>query len=82
MLHCIKVAEDFVSPEHVDKCFKLMEEFRYLSTTHSNHEDKLQLKNIIYHAMKEVLSSLRWYESRGGLELEMQRARLSVPPQG
>ncbi|XP_076812762.1 uncharacterized protein LOC143459469 isoform X3 [Clavelina lepadiformis] len=79
---CIKVAEDFVSPEHVDKCFKLMEEFRYLSTTHSNHEDKLQLKNIIYHAMKEVLSSLRWYESRGGLELEMQRARLSVPPQG
>uniref|UniRef100_H2YD02 JmjC domain-containing protein n=1 Tax=Ciona savignyi TaxID=51511 RepID=H2YD02_CIOSA len=50
---CIKVAEDFVSPEHVDKCFKLTNEFRALSSTHSNHEDKLQLKNIIYHTVKE-----------------------------
>jgi len=50
-----------VAPEHVDKCYKLMEEFRHLSSTHSNHEDKLQLKNIIYHAMKEVVSSLSWH---------------------
>ena len=40
---CIKVAEDFVSPEHVKHCFRLTQEFRHLSTTHSNHEDKLQV---------------------------------------
>ncbi|PIO26389.1 hypothetical protein AB205_0199920, partial [Aquarana catesbeiana] len=39
---CIKVAEDFVSPEHVKHCFCLTQEFRYLSHTHTNHEDKLQ----------------------------------------
>ncbi len=41
---CIKVAEDFVSPENLDFCFKLTQEFRHLSDTHSNHEDKLQVK--------------------------------------
>ncbi|KAG8453344.1 hypothetical protein GDO86_000110 [Hymenochirus boettgeri] len=40
---CIKVAEDFVSPEHVKHCFSLTQEFRYLSHTHTNHEDKLQV---------------------------------------
>lgn len=40
---CIKVAEDFVSPEHVKHCFWLTQEFRYLSHTHTNHEDKLQV---------------------------------------
>lgn len=40
---CIKVAEDFVSPEHVRHCFRLTQEFRHLSTTHTNHEDKLQV---------------------------------------
>lgn len=40
---CIKVAEDFVSPEHVKHCFWLTQEFRYLSQTHTNHEDKLQV---------------------------------------
>nr|XP_002122286.3 lysine-specific demethylase 3B [Ciona intestinalis] len=60
---CIKVAEDFVSPDHVDKCFKLTEEFRRLSSSHSNHEDKLQLKNIVYHAIKEVLTSIAWHEA-------------------
>ncbi|XP_033118335.1 uncharacterized protein LOC117117954 isoform X2 [Anneissia japonica] len=55
---CIKTAEDFVSPEHVHQCFKLTQEFRYLSSTHSNHEDKLQVKNIIYHAIKDTVGIL------------------------
>lgn len=29
-----------------------------LSDTHANHEDKLQIKNIIYHAVKDSLSVL------------------------
>lgn len=56
--NCIKVAEDFVSPENVSHCFHLTQEFRELSDTHTNHEDKLQIKNIIYHAVKDSLSVL------------------------
>ena len=53
---CIKVAEDFVSPENVAHCFNLTEEFRQLSGSHENHEDKLQIKNIIYHTIKDALA--------------------------
>uniref|UniRef100_A0A0G2K220 Lysine-specific demethylase n=1 Tax=Rattus norvegicus TaxID=10116 RepID=A0A0G2K220_RAT len=53
---CIKVAEDFVSPEHVKHCFWLTQEFRHLSQTHTNHEDKLQVKNVIYHAVKDAVA--------------------------
>ncbi|XP_040152005.1 mucin-12 [Anopheles arabiensis] len=56
--NCIKVAEDFVSPENVSHCLKLTNEFRHLSGTHSNHEDKLQIKNIIYHTVKDAVSSI------------------------
>lgn len=55
---CIKVAGDFVSPENVSHCFNLTQEFRQLSNNHTNHEDKLQIKNIIYHAVKDALSRL------------------------
>ncbi|RWS12108.1 lysine-specific demethylase 3B-like isoform X1 [Dinothrombium tinctorium] len=58
LLSCIKVANDFVSPENVSQCFNLTQEFRQLSNSHMNHEDKLQIKNIIYHAVKDALSSL------------------------
>uniref|UniRef100_A0A7N4P921 Lysine-specific demethylase n=1 Tax=Sarcophilus harrisii TaxID=9305 RepID=A0A7N4P921_SARHA len=60
---CIKVAEDFVSPEHVKHCFWLTQEFRYLSQTHTNHEDKLQVKNVIYHAVKDAVAILKASES-------------------
>ncbi|XP_032736516.1 lysine-specific demethylase 3A isoform X1 [Lontra canadensis] len=63
---CIKVAEDFVSPEHVKHCFWLTQEFRYLSQTHTNHEDKLQVKNVIYHAVKDAVAMLKASESGFG----------------
>uniref|UniRef100_T1J383 [histone H3]-dimethyl-L-lysine(9) demethylase n=1 Tax=Strigamia maritima TaxID=126957 RepID=T1J383_STRMM len=53
---CIKVAEDFVTPENVGHCLKLTQEFRHLSNSHTNHEDKLQVKNIVYHSVKDSLS--------------------------
>lgn len=56
--NCVKVAEDFVSPENISYCFKLTNEFRHLTNTHSNHEDKLQIKNIIYHTVKDAVSCL------------------------
>ena len=45
---CIKAAEDFVSPENINHCFFLTQEFRHLSDQHSNHEDKLQVIQNIY----------------------------------
>lgn len=62
---CIKVATDFVSPENVDQCFQLTREFRKLPDTHINHEDKLQIKNIVYHAIKDSLSYLQKLEPMG-----------------
>lgn len=56
--NCIKVAEDFVSPENISHCFHLTQEFRELTNDHMNHEDKLQIKNIIYHAVKDSLAVL------------------------
>ncbi|VDI29098.1 Hypothetical predicted protein [Mytilus galloprovincialis] len=59
---CIKVAEDFVSPEHLNHCVSLTQEFRGLSDTHSNHEDKLQVKNIMYHAVKDSMAVLQEHD--------------------
>ena len=56
--NCIKIAEDFVTPENLEWCFYQTEEFRHLSDTHTNHEDKLQIKNILYHAVKECVNLL------------------------
>ena len=56
--NCIKIAEDFVSPENLEWCFFQTEEFRHLSDTHTNHEDKLQIKNILYHSVKECVNLL------------------------
>lgn len=60
--NCIKVAEDFVSPENLENCFFQTEEFRHLTENHTNHEDKLQIKNILYHAVKDCVAVLENYE--------------------
>lgn len=56
VLDCIKVALDFVAPENLVECVNLTEEFRTLSTKHQNHEDKLQIKNILHHTVKNLVS--------------------------
>ncbi|CAF1270697.1 unnamed protein product [Adineta steineri] len=55
---CIKIAEDFVSPENLDRCLITTNEFRSLSKTHTNHADILQAKNILYYATRDALNSL------------------------
>jgi len=67
---CIKIAEDFVSPENVAHCFNLTEEFRQLSNNHDNHEDKLQIKNIIYHTVKDAITAYTYYEGKEQGELD------------
>ncbi|CAN6287576.1 unnamed protein product [Urochloa humidicola] len=55
---CIKVALDFVCPENVDECIKLTEEFRRLPSAHRAKEDKLEIKKIALHALKQVINFL------------------------
>ncbi|XP_012704397.3 lysine-specific demethylase JMJ25 isoform X1 [Setaria italica] len=55
---CIKVAMDFVSPENVDECIKLTEEFRRLPSGHRAKEDKLEIKKIALHALNQVVNFL------------------------
>uniref|UniRef100_A0A3P9JE77 Probable JmjC domain-containing histone demethylation protein 2C n=1 Tax=Oryzias latipes TaxID=8090 RepID=A0A3P9JE77_ORYLA len=55
---CVQVINDFVSPEHVVKSFHLTQELR-ANKEEVNYEDKLQVKNILYHCVKEAVSSLK-----------------------
>ena len=54
---CIKVAEDFVSPENASHSLRMMQEFRHLSDTHSNHEDKLQVS---YRTFTDIIRPYRY----------------------
>lgn len=56
LCNCIKAASDYVSSENMDQCIKLTAEFRKLSTLHLNRADKLQIKNVVYHAAKNACS--------------------------
>uniref|UniRef100_A0A8C5LDL5 Probable JmjC domain-containing histone demethylation protein 2C n=1 Tax=Jaculus jaculus TaxID=51337 RepID=A0A8C5LDL5_JACJA len=58
---CIQVTEDFVSPEHLVQSFHLTQELRLLKEE-INYDDKLQVKNILYHAVKEVVRTLKMHE--------------------
>ncbi|KAL5273620.1 KDM3B family protein [Megaselia abdita] len=83
--NCIKVAEDFVSPENIAHCFKLTNEFRSLSESHSNHEDKLQIKNIIYHTVKDAAAYLTFVLNqritRGGIPASASMSNhVVIPP--
>lgn len=52
LAHCVKVAVDFVSPEHVGACVRIMNEFRLLPRGHARKQDLLQIKAILWHAWK------------------------------
>ncbi|GAB4844607.1 hypothetical protein Ancab_038007 [Ancistrocladus abbreviatus] len=63
---CIKVALDFVSPENVEECIRLTDEFRLLPKNHRAKEDKLEVKKMTLYAVssavreaKTILSNLR-----------------------
>ncbi|XP_073296421.1 lysine-specific demethylase JMJ27-like isoform X2 [Primulina huaijiensis] len=55
---CIKVAVDFVSPENVQECVRLTEEFRILPRNHIAKEDKLEVKKIALHAIGQAVKDL------------------------
>lgn len=53
------MADDFLSSEHVKQCSWLTQEFCHLSQTYTNHEDKLQAKNVICHAAEDAVAILK-----------------------
>jgi len=55
---CMKVAEDFVSAENLMCCVRLTELFRTLPVGHKFHNDKLQVRSILYHSIKRSVEEL------------------------
>ncbi|XP_077212551.1 lysine-specific demethylase JMJ27-like isoform X4 [Tasmannia lanceolata] len=56
---CIKVALDFVSPENVQECVRLTEEFRLLPKNHRAKEDKLEVKKMALYAVSAAVREAR-----------------------
>ncbi|PON36482.1 WRC domain containing protein [Parasponia andersonii] len=52
---CIKVALDFVSPDNVEECIRLTDEFRLLPKNHRAKEDKLEVKKITLYAVSSAV---------------------------
>ncbi|KAF5191817.1 Lysine-specific demethylase jmj25 [Thalictrum thalictroides] len=55
---CIKVALDFVSPENVQECIRLSDEFRLLPPAHKTNQDKLEVKKMTVHAISHAVEQL------------------------
>ncbi|KAK8521114.1 hypothetical protein V6N12_005028 [Hibiscus sabdariffa] len=56
---CIKVALDFVSPENVQECIRLTEEFRLLPKGHRAKEDKLEIKKMAIYAANLAINEVK-----------------------
>ncbi len=56
---------EFVSPESMSHCFYLIQSMRSLPTSQKLAEDKLQVKNIIFHAVKNALAVVEAKTERG-----------------
>ncbi|KAI3914690.1 hypothetical protein MKW92_021864, partial [Papaver armeniacum] len=55
---CTNVAAGFVSPENVQECMRLAEEFRLLPQNHGAKEDILEVKKMILYAVKNVVDTM------------------------
>ncbi|KAM3275192.1 hypothetical protein ACQJBY_043888 [Aegilops geniculata] len=62
---CTKIAIDFVSPENVQECVKLTQQFRVLPKNHRAKEDKLEVKKMIIYAVDHAVEILKehWHSS-------------------
>ncbi|CBI23011.3 unnamed protein product, partial [Vitis vinifera] len=56
---CIKVALDFVSPDNVQECIRLTEEFRLLPKDHRAKEDKLEVKKMALYAVNVAVDEAK-----------------------
>jgi hypothetical protein len=58
---CIKVALDFVSPEHIGECFRLTEECRKLPINHKSAEDKFEVSQTTFYLLDSTFPIYRGY---------------------
>ncbi|KAL6655636.1 hypothetical protein ACP70R_006462 [Stipagrostis hirtigluma subsp. patula] len=56
---CTKIALDFVSPENIQQCISLTEDFRRLPKNHRAKADKLEVKKMIIHAVDHAVKILK-----------------------
>lgn len=59
LIGCIKIAIDFVSPEHIPEIFNLLNEMHLLPLKKKYKEDKLQIKNILYCSAVDLLNQCK-----------------------
>ncbi|KAK9280000.1 hypothetical protein L1049_013684 [Liquidambar formosana] len=64
---CIKVALDFVSPDNVQECIRLTDEFRLLPKNHRAKEDKLEVKKMTLYAVSSALREAKELMSKLGI---------------
>uniref|UniRef100_A0A0K2TK63 JmjC domain-containing protein n=1 Tax=Lepeophtheirus salmonis TaxID=72036 RepID=A0A0K2TK63_LEPSM len=55
---CISISSDFVSAESLPHSFYMVQSMRYLPESQAMGEDKLQVKNLIFHSVKDALKAL------------------------
>ena len=70
---CVKVAADFVAPEHVDKCVSLTEQLRKLPSWHHRRADVLNVRSILLYAACACLSALDEHRRREEQKRDRQR---------
>ncbi|CAH9111883.1 unnamed protein product [Cuscuta epithymum] len=74
---CIKVAVDFVSPENVQECIHLTEEFRLLPKLHRSKQDILEVKKLtLYGASVAIEEARNLMKKLPGSREESDRAYL------
>lgn len=56
---CMKVGLDFLSPENVSECIRLIDELRLLPNTHRAKEDKLEVKKMSIFAISDAIKEIR-----------------------
>jgi lysine-specific demethylase 3 len=74
ILSCVSLSSDFVSPENVSHSFYLTRQMRYLSEKQTPAEDKIQIKNLIYHSVKNALSTI---ETTSPVDIKMEAKQTS-----
>ena len=47
-----------MSPESASQCYFMVRQMRYLGEDQQPSEDKLQIKNVIYHSVKNAIGLL------------------------
>ena len=73
----IKVAADFVAPEHVEQCLWLTSQIRDLPAHHHRHVDVLAVRTILFHATCACLCAVDDAKRRD--ERERRAAKAAAP---